>query len=167
MKAIKNQCKLAASFSAFFFCMYAMYAYGFFFAGLLISDEVYNDVKGEVYTSGNAIASFFGIIFGVMALGMTSPSMKALSEGKVAGYSAFQIIDRVPKIDVEEQNKQKLTFKGHIEFKDVKFKYPTRDQIVLDGVNLTIEEGKTTALVGSSGSGKSTIVQLIERFYDI
>lgn len=138
--------------------MYAIYAYGFFFSGLLIKDDVHNDVKDGPYTAGNAISCFFGIIFGVMALGMTSPSMKAMSEGKVAGYSALSIIERVPKINMEEVDKQRLSFKGQIELKNVDFKYPTRDQMILENLSLTIEEGKTTALVGSSGSGKSTIV---------
>lgn len=47
---------------------------------------------------------------------------------------------------------------GNIEFRDVRFKYPARDEQVLKGVNFTIEHGKTTALVGASGSGKSTCV---------
>lgn len=85
--------------------MYGMYAYGFFFSGVLVYNEVHNDVKDETYTAGNAIACFFGIIFGAMALGMTSPSMKAVSEGKIAGYSALQIIDRNPKIDMDDSTK--------------------------------------------------------------
>jgi ABC-type multidrug transport system fused ATPase/permease subunit len=56
---------------------------------------------------------------------------------------------------------------GDIEFKDVEFFYPTRpDTRVLNGLSCKFEKGKTTAIVGSSGSGKSTVVQLIERFYD-
>jgi ABC-type multidrug transport system fused ATPase/permease subunit len=57
--------------------------------------------------------------------------------------------------------------RGHIEFNNVTFRYPTRpEQKVLDGFTATFEEGKTTAIVGASGSGKSTIIQLIERFYE-
>ena len=56
---------------------------------------------------------------------------------------------------------------GRIEFRNVSFTYPTRkDQVVLKNINAVFEEGKTTAIVGASGSGKSTIVQMIERFYD-
>jgi len=57
--------------------------------------------------------------------------------------------------------------KGRIEFKDVSFKYPTRTDLVLEHFNLVIEAGQKTAIVGISGSGKSTIIQLIERFYDV
>jgi ATP-binding cassette subfamily B (MDR/TAP) protein 1 len=57
--------------------------------------------------------------------------------------------------------------KGDIKLKDVFFSYPARpDQMILKGLNLEIEAGKTVALVGQSGSGKSTIIGLIERFYD-
>ena len=57
-------------------------------------------------------------------------------------------------------------FKGVIEFKGVKFSYPQRESAVLGGVDLVVRPGETVALIGQSGSGKSTAVQLIERFYD-
>jgi len=56
---------------------------------------------------------------------------------------------------------------GKIEFKNVNFTYPSRQEVeVLKDFNCVFEAGKTTALVGFSGSGKSTIIQMIERFYD-
>ncbi len=56
---------------------------------------------------------------------------------------------------------------GRVSFRDVHFSYPTRqDQRVLDGFNLTVEPGQTVALCGASGSGKSTAIALLERFYD-
>jgi len=56
---------------------------------------------------------------------------------------------------------------GKIEFRNVSFSYPSRpEQKILDNFSAVFERGKTTAIVGASGSGKSTIVQLIERFYD-
>ena len=70
----------------------------------------------------------------------------------------------------EEGNKGKITpenLKGKIEFKNVTFAYPTRpDQKILRDISLTIPEGHSAALVGYSGCGKSTIIQLIERYYD-
>jgi len=62
---------------------------------------------------------------------------------------------------------QKPSFIGHIEFRDVSFTYPSRpDTNVLDHVNLSLTPGTVLALVGPSGGGKSTIVSLVERFYD-
>lgn len=58
-------------------------------------------------------------------------------------------------------------FLGHIEFRDVQFSYPTRQNVkVLQGLNISVSQGQTLALVGSSGCGKSTTIQLLERFYD-
>lgn len=56
--------------------------------------------------------------------------------------------------------------KGDIVFKGVRFQYPTRQDYALKGVDLTIEANKMTAFVGASGSGKSTAVKLLERYYD-
>lgn len=57
--------------------------------------------------------------------------------------------------------------KGKVHFKDVRFRYPSRPDVrVLRGLNFTVEPGKTLAIVGGSGCGKSTVVSLLERFYD-
>ncbi len=56
---------------------------------------------------------------------------------------------------------------GHVAFKSVHFSYPTRPNVtILNGLDLTVEPGQTVALVGASGCGKSTCIQLLERFYD-
>ena len=57
--------------------------------------------------------------------------------------------------------------KGLVEFKDVSFKYPDADSEILEDISFTAEPGKTTAIIGSTGSGKSTVVNLIPRFYDV
>ena len=57
--------------------------------------------------------------------------------------------------------------KGYVEFKNVSFRYPDADEDTLTDINFTAEPGKTTAIIGSTGSGKSTIVNLIPRFYDV
>ena len=85
--------------------------------------------------------------------------------------SLFRILRTPSTINAfEDVNEDKLfpeEFKGKIEFKNVTFAYPTKpDNIILKNLSLTIEPGQHVALVGSSGSGKSTVIQLIERFYD-
>ncbi|OVA03547.1 ABC transporter [Macleaya cordata] len=82
--------------------------------------------------------------------------------------SVFEIIDRVPKIDPDDNSGLKPpNVYGSIELKSVDFCYPTRPELmVLSNFNLKINGGHTVAVVGVSGSGKSTIISLIERFYD-
>ena len=80
----------------------------------------------------------------------------------------FETIKRKPKIDAYDDNGQKLDdLRGDIELKGVYFSYPTRpNEQIFTGFSLSIPSGITTALVGESGSGKSTVISLIERFYD-
>ncbi|TDO96319.1 lipid A export permease/ATP-binding protein MsbA [Marinomonas balearica] len=108
----------------------------------------------------------------ITAAGMLSKPMRQLTEvnsilqkGIAAAQSIFEFID----MDVEvDQGKRKVqSLKGEIRWDNVSFQYPTADKLALDGVSLSLEAGKTLALVGRSGGGKSTIASLIPRFYDI
>ena len=78
------------------------------------------------------------------------------------------IAQQKPTIDVESPDGlQPKKMRGHIEFRGVSFSYPSRPEIrALNDLSLTISSGQTVALVGSSGCGKSTCVQLLQRFYD-
>ncbi|PIA51511.1 hypothetical protein AQUCO_01100393v1 [Aquilegia coerulea] len=80
----------------------------------------------------------------------------------------FEMIEHVPSIDSEDQQGITIsTVKGELKFKDVNFAYPSRpENLVLRKFNLNVTAGQTLGLVGRSGSGKSTIISLIERFYD-
>ena len=94
------------------------------------------------------------------------------SKAKLAFNSVFKILDTKAKIDVTENtNKNKIkadNITGKIEFKNVSFAYPTKpDTMILKNINFTIESGQSAALVGYSGCGKSTVIQLLERFYDV
>ncbi|KAM5556261.1 ABC transporter B family member 20 [Rosa sericea] len=82
--------------------------------------------------------------------------------------SVFEIIDRVPKIEPDESSAMKPpNVYGSLELKNVDFCYPTRPELlVLSNFSLKVNGGQTVAVVGVSGSGKSTIISLIERFYD-
>lgn len=126
-----------------------------------------NDIKHRDYTAGDTTAIFFGIIFGTFALGIAAPNFNSITKGRLAGKSAKDVIDRVPEIMLDDPHaKEFKNFKGVVELKNVTFTYPQKNNPVLKQLSLVFEEGKSTALVGHSGSGKSTIVQLIERFYD-
>ena len=165
---IKVHVKGAFAVGFFFFVMFGYYAYAFFTGSFLITGQVYNSNKGADYTAGDIMTCFFGIVFGVFSLGSATPNIKAVTEARIAGKIAFETIDRKPKILLDSPEFEKVgEIRGRIEFKDVTFRYSSRpEQKILDGFSATFEEGKTTAIVGASGSGKSTIIQLIERFYD-
>lgn len=92
----------------------------------------------------------------------------AVTQGQGAAVKLFDTIDRVPSIDSASSTGLKPSkVVGEITFRNVNFTYPSRPNIpIVKNLSLRFPAGKTTALVGASGSGKSTIVNLVERFYD-
>lgn len=102
------------------------------------------------------------------SLGQTSPSLNAFAAGQAAAYKMFETIKRKPKIDAYDTSGVVMEdIKGDIELKDVYFRYPARPDVqIFAGFSLSVPSGTTTALVGQSGSGKSTAINLLERFYD-
>lgn len=102
------------------------------------------------------------------ALGQSAPSMGAFAKAKVAATKIYRIIDHKPAVDRNSESGLELdSVTGLVELKNVDFSYPSRPDVrILNNFTLTVPAGKTIALVGSSGSGKSTVVSLIERFYD-
>lgn len=96
------------------------------------------------------------------------PNLSFILEASAAASRIFETIDRLPAIDSEDPKGKVLSYvHGEIEFKDVHFNYPSRtDSPILQGFNLKVKPGNTVGLVGRSGSGKSTVVALLERFYD-
>ncbi|XP_029941978.1 bile salt export pump-like isoform X2 [Salarias fasciatus] len=102
------------------------------------------------------------------ALGRASSYTPDYAKAKISAARFFQLLDRVPQISVYSGKGDKWdNFKGNLDFIDCKFTYPTRPDIqVLNGLNVSVKPGETLAFVGSSGCGKSTSIQLLERFYD-
>ena len=94
--------------------------------------------------------------------------MTAFAEGQGAAYRMFRTIERQPNIDIYDTAGIVLEdIKGDVELTDVYFSYPTRSEhLVFDGFSLRVPSGTTMALVGESGCGKSTVISLVERFYD-
>ncbi|KAJ8103746.1 P-loop containing nucleoside triphosphate hydrolase protein [Lipomyces tetrasporus] len=119
-------------------------------------------------TLGNIITIIFAVFQGAYAFAQISPYLSSITTGMAAASKIFATIDRVSAIDSSNETGIKLNeVEGNIEFAKVKFIYPSRPNVtVLNDFSLSIPAGKTVALVGSSGSGKSTIVSLIERFYN-
>ncbi|KAH0736466.1 hypothetical protein KY285_012173 [Solanum tuberosum] len=124
---------------------------------------MYNGAHG-----GNVFMVTLAISLGGISLSSGLSNIKDFAEAKVANERVMEIIKRVPKIDSENMEGQTLDkMTGEIEFKHIEFAYPSRpESIVLKDFNLKIPRGKTVALVGGSGSGKSTVIALLQRFYD-
>ncbi|KAH1177393.1 hypothetical protein KIL84_011095, partial [Mauremys mutica] len=112
--------------------------------------------------------AFFSVVFGAINVGKSTSSAPDFGKAKVSAQRIFQLLDWKPLIDSYSEEGTKLSqFDGNIEFRDIHFVYPTRPEAqVLQGLSVKVNKGQTLALVGSSGCGKSTSIQLLERFYD-
>ena len=105
------------------------------------------------------------ILFAFM---MLSIMFIILPRASVSGDRIAEVLEIKSLIrDPQEPRQFPEPFKGTIEFRDVNFRYPGAEQDVLHGINFTAQPGQTTAFIGTTGSGKSTIVDLIPRFYDV
>nr|XP_025146740.1 ATP-binding cassette sub-family B member 5 isoform X4 [Bubalus bubalis] len=140
--------------------VYFAYAVGFRFGTYLIQ-------AGRMTPEGMFIV-FTAIAYGAMAIGETLVLAPEYSRAKSGAAHLFALLEKKPTIDSCSQEGKKTDIcEGNIEFREVSFFYPSRpDVLILRSLSLSIEKGKTVAFVGSSGCGKSTSVQLLQRFYD-
>uniref|UniRef100_A0A8R7P8S3 ABC transporter B family member 4 n=3 Tax=Triticum urartu TaxID=4572 RepID=A0A8R7P8S3_TRIUA len=143
-----------------FFVLFSSYGLAIWYGGKLAL------TKG--YTGGQTITVLLAMMIGAGCLGNAAPCMTAFVEGQSAAHRLFTTIRRKPQIDPDDNiGKQLEDMRGEVELKDVYFSYPARpEQLIFDGFSLHVPSGTTMAIVGESGSGKSTVVTLVERFYD-
>ncbi|XP_066329696.1 putative multidrug resistance protein [Miscanthus floridulus] len=120
------------------------------------------------YQGGTVFAVSAAIVVGGLALGSGLSNVKYFSEASSAAERVQEVIQRVPKIDSESSASDELAnVAGEVEFKNVEFCYPSRPETpIFVSFNLRVPAGRTVAMVGGSGSGKSTVIALLERFYD-
>uniref|UniRef100_A0A8B9LZ03 ATP-binding cassette, sub-family B (MDR/TAP), member 11a n=1 Tax=Astyanax mexicanus TaxID=7994 RepID=A0A8B9LZ03_ASTMX len=160
-RAAKKKANIYAICFAFAQCVIFMaYAASFRYGGYLVNYEglhyvVVFRVIAAIVTSGTA-------------LGKASSFTPDYAKAKIAAAQFFKLLDRVPRININQKDGKRWDhFKGRVEFKNCTFTYPSRPSIqVLRGLEVAVSPGQTLAFVGSSGCGKSTSVQLLERFYD-
>ena len=140
------------------------------FTGIMIAILIYYSGK-LIFNNEININNFFSFLAAMMLAYQPVKSLAtinmAINQGLSAARRILPIIDKENSI-VEKNNSTDLTVKnGTIKFENVSFKYNTEEKKVLKSINIELEGGKMTALVGHSGSGKSTILNLIPRFYNI
>ena len=153
------------------------YAIGFCYGGYLLSNGDLKSGDFFRYNKNNNLNSLFTnwsirivecMIFGAIVIGETTILSADFTKAKLAAFNIFKLIDRKPNkcLQITEMP---ITNRcdGNISFHGVQFNYPSRpDSTVLNGLSFSAHKGQTVALVGASGSGKTTTLQLIEKFYD-
>lgn len=142
------------------FTLFSGYGFAVWYGSRLILE------KG--YTGGDIINVVLAILLGAMSLGQASPCLSSFAGGRGAAFKMFETIKRKPDIDSYDTRGRVLEdICGDIQLKNVYFSYSSRpEEQIFAGFSLSIPSGTCTALVGQSGSGKSTVISLIERFYD-
>lgn len=125
-------------------------------------------VHKNISNGGESFTTMLNVVIAGLSLGQAAPDITAFIRAKAAAYPIFEMIERDTKSNTITKTGRKLDkLEGHIQFKDVSFSYPSRpDVVIFNKLCLDIPSGKIVALVGGSGSGKSTVISLIERFYE-
>ena len=137
--------------------------------GIMIAGFIY--YTGLMVSTGEIqINNFFSFLTAMMLAYQPIRSLATINmlfyQGAAGAERVFEIIDTEPNIKENSNLPNLIMNKGDIEFKNVSFFYPKTEEAAIKNINFTIEGGTTAALVGHSGAGKSTIINLLPRFYD-
>ena len=136
----------------------------------LRGEDVWNDNAGGPFTLGDIVTVVFATLVAILSIEFTAPNLKIIQESTIASSDYFTLYERELQMDFSQsiEKPPRDQVQGKIEFKNVNFIYPSNPnkRLILRKYNLTIESGKKVALVGESGCGKSTKVNLIERLYE-
>lgn len=125
-------------------------------------------VHKNIANGGESFTTMLNVVIAGLSLGQAAPDITAFIRAKTAAYPIFEMIERNTVSKASSDSGKKLSkVEGHIQFKNVSFSYPSRpDVMIFNKLCLDFPSGKIVALVGGSGSGKSTVISLIERFYE-
>ena len=189
---VKKGVLAGASQGVFLFTMAALYAIGLYSGARFIGlnrdahheCDAFGNVNGSAsfacFSGGSVVQVLFAIVGGAFSLGIMVPNLGAVAAARAAAARLHAVIERVPPIDALAVAADGLpppaprpavalpTPPFRIAFEGVSFAYPARPtEPILTDFNLVIEGGARVALVGTSGSGKSTVIALLSRMYDV
>jgi len=153
--------KLSLVLGGSMFVLYSTYGLALYVAAQLLSAQLIN--------AGSAMTVIMSVMMGASALGNIIPPLQTLVMALSSASLVFEVIDSKPEIDAYDETGLKLSkVKAHIRFEHVTFSYPTRRQAgpVMRNLNFELNQGQTVAICGRTGSGKSTLINLLLRFYD-
>ena len=162
--------RLGLTIGGTLFFIYLTFFVAAIYGRKLVGEEVWNDNSNSPFTIGDMITVVFSTLVAILSIGVTAPNIKIIQESSIASSDYFTLYEREPQMDfslsVEKPPRNEI--KGKIDFKNVCFYYPSdkNKPMILKNLNISIEPGKKVALVGESGCGKSTIVNLLERLYE-
>ena len=157
-------CKIAIASAGLNFFYFMSYFAAIIYARTLLTKDD-NDIK-----PGDVMTVCFSTTMAVASFGMMAPNINIIQEACIAASDYFTLLERKEQIDTSQSTYKppRDSVKGRIEFKNIQFTYPSDEnkRKILDDLNLVFEPGQKVALVGESGCGKSTTVNLIERLYE-
>lgn len=125
-------------------------------------------VHKNIANGGESFTTMLNVVIAGLSLGQAAPDISAFIRAKASAYPIFEMIERNTISNTNSKTGRQLhKLEGHIQFRDISFSYPSRpDILIFNKLCFDIPSGKIVALVGGSGSGKSTVISLIERFYE-
>ena len=144
--------------------------FGFIYGRTLVRKD-YNSFRGRDLTGGDVLLTFSNITGFLSNIASLFNNYQYVQLSLASSSDYFNLLERKIEMDLSNSIEKPdiSNIKGEIKFNNVNFYYPSdsNKKLILKGINLNIEPGKKIALIGDSGSGKSTIVNLIERLYDV
>lgn len=156
VSTLKSSTFYAASQSANFLCI----ALAFWYGGNLIIHEGYSMVQFFI--------AYAAVVVGAFSAGAIFSFAPDMSKSRQAAQDIKTLLDRPVNIDARQETGELLTkMDGSLEMRNIYFRYPNRpERVVVNGLSLSVQPGQYIGLVGASGCGKSTIIALLERFFD-
>ncbi|CAG9138256.1 unnamed protein product [Plutella xylostella] len=146
---------------------YSLNAIGLAYGTRLVLDDMAKPAEERRYEVGSIISIMFSMYMATQSITFCVPHGETFSAARAAAAGIFKLIERAPVLDSQEGGQCPRRVKGEIVLEDVTFNYPSRPEVkILKGFSIHIKPGEKVALVGSSGCGKSTILQLVQRLYD-